>query len=174
MAWHRDHWWIWAVGLLVVGAVIGAFFVLPGDGDEQPQAFGQAPATAAAPETIQMPDVVGIGYGEAVGQLLDSGLFPNSWPVASTPASGNVVAQHPEPGATLAPGSTVRIEVSLSSGQPDDQVLDLTGLSLDDALRTCVEAGFTCSTVPAGGSGRVVTGERPAGGELAHIELSTG
>jgi hypothetical protein len=177
--WYREYWWLWPVALLLIVAAIIAFLALRGGGGNEALArqpvSGQNRTVTAASETIEMPDVVGTQYRDAVEQLLDTGLFPDSWPVESRKESGSVVDQRPDAGAPLAPGSTVRIDVSLGSGEPEEhQVPDLTGLSLDDALRACAEAGFTCRTVPAGGAGRVVTAERPVGGELTQIELSTG
>lgn len=125
-----------------------------------------------------MPDLVGARYPDAVGQALDGGLFPNSFPVESSRERGTVVDQHPAAGAQVALGATVRIDVSVGDGPEEErQVPDLTGLELPEALRACAEAGFTCRAVPAGGPGRVVTAERPVPGgstELAQIELSTG
>ena len=133
---------------------------------------------AAGTETTEMPDVVGAQHPDAVEQLLDAGLFPESFPVDSTEARGTVVDERPAAGTEVALGSGVRIDVSLGSGEREErQVPDLTGQSLAEALLVCAEAGFTCRAVPAGGAGREVAGQRPVAGdptELSQIELSTG
>ena len=148
-------------------------------GPQPTQTVTQTTSTATtAPETIETPDLVGTDYRDAVAQILDAGLFPESFPVESTEERGIVVDQRPQAGARLTPASAVRIDVSLGSGEREERTVpDLTGQSLEDALRACAEAGFTCRGVPAGGQGRQVTGQRPVTGssaELSQIELSTG
>jgi eukaryotic-like serine/threonine-protein kinase len=147
-------------------------------GPEPTQTVTETRTVTAAPETIEMPDLVGAEYRDAVEQVLDTGLFPDSFPVESTEERGTVVDQRPQAGAELAPGSSVRLDVSLGSGEREERTVpDLTGQSLDEALRVCADAGFTCRAVPGGGAGREVTGQRPVTGgsdELSQIELSTG
>jgi beta-lactam-binding protein with PASTA domain len=147
-------------------------------GPEQTRTLTETQTRTNEPETTEMPDFVGTEYPDAVEQALDSGLFPNSFPAESAEDRGTVVDQGPEAGARVVPGSTVRIDVSLGEGpREEQQVPDLTGLELPDALRACADAGFTCRAVPEGGPGRVVTAQRPVVGgstELSQIELSTG
>ena len=180
---YQENWWLFLVGLLLIVGGIVAFFALRGDGETQrvvvPDVVGLRDATVtSSPETIEMLDVVGIEYPDAVERLLDAGLFPESIPVDSLEERGNVVEQRPEAGASVTPGSPVRIDVSLGSGERKArQVPDMTGLSLADALRVCADAGFTCRAVPVGGPGREVAGQRPVlsgSAELSQIELSTG
>ena len=134
--------------------------------------------TTETQELTDMPDVTGTEYPDAVEQLLDAGLLPNSFPVESDEERGNVADQRPEAGARVALGSAVRIDVSLGSGSREQRTVpDLTGQPLADALQACAEAGFTCRAVPEGGAGREVTAQRPVSGgslELSQIELSTG
>jgi eukaryotic-like serine/threonine-protein kinase len=131
------------------------------------------------PETKEMPDLVGTAYPDAVEDLVDVGLFPDSFPVESADERGNVVGQRPDPGAEVTDGSSVRLDVSLGSGEREDgEVPDLTGQSLADALRACAEAGFTCRIVTGAEEGREVAEQRPAAGdtapELSQIALSAG
>ena len=147
-------------------------------GPQQTSTVTETRTVTAEPETMEVPDFVGTPYPDAVDQALDAGLFPNSFPVESTEERGMVVDQDPGAGAQVVPGSGVRIDVSLGEGpREEQQVPDLTGQELTDALRACADAGFTCRAVPAGGPGRVVTAQRPVSGgstELSQIELSTG
>jgi beta-lactam-binding protein with PASTA domain len=130
-------------------------------------------------ETTSMPDLEGAEYPDAVEQLLDAGLFPDSSPVDSSEERGTVVAQRPEPGERLAAGSAVRLNVSLGAGERARRdVPDLTGEELPDALRDCAEAGFTCRVDGDPGEHREVSEQRPAAGqsapELSQIVLVTG
>ena len=134
--------------------------------------------TSTGPETLEVPDVVGSEYPDAVEQILEAGFLPASFPVESAEERGTVVDQQPGGGTQADGASPARLDVSLGSGPREERTVpDLTGQPLDDALRACAQAGFTCRAVPAGGAGREVTGQRPVTGravELAQIELSTG
>lgn len=156
----------------------GTVSIAVSTGPEQTRTVTQTQTVTAEPETTEMPDFVGTAYPDAVDQALDAGLFPNSFPAESTEERGTVVDQGPAAGEQVVPGSTVRIDVSLGEEPRDEQqVPDLTGQELPDALRACADAGFTCRAVPAGGPGRVVTAQRPVSGastELSQLELSTG
>jgi PASTA domain-containing protein len=169
---------IWLIAVVLVLGGIVALVVLRGNEDEAAQTFAEPETLAAEPGSLEMPHLVGTAYQDAVEQALATGLFPNSFSVASAQARGTVIDQRPEPGAQVAPGATIRIDVSRGRGpEVQRQVPDLTGLGLADALRACAQSGFTCRAVPAGGPGLVVTAARPLPGgptELAQIELSTG
>jgi serine/threonine-protein kinase len=139
----------------------------------------QTQTVTTEPETVAMPDVVGAEYPDAVEQLVDARLFPNSFPVESTEERGNVVDQRPDAGAKVPPGSPVRIDVSLGPGEREDrEVPDLTGENVADALGACADAGFTCQTTAGAQQHRHVVGQQPAAGgtapELTQITLVTG
>ena len=144
-------------------------------GPEPTQTVTETVATTG-PELTEMPDLVGTEYPDAVEELVDAGLFPESFPVESGEERGNVVDQRPPAGTGVAAGSGVRLDVSLGSGEREErEVPDLTGQSLADALRACADAGFTCRVT---GDGREVADQQPAAGgtapELSQIALSTG
>ena len=127
-------------------------------------------------ETTEMPDLVGTEYPDAVEELVDAGLFPDSFPVDSAEERGNVVDQRPSAGTEVVPGSDVRLDVAIGSGEREErEVPDLTGQSLGEALQACAEAGFTCRVT---GDGRDVADQQPAAGgsapELSQIALATG
>jgi serine/threonine-protein kinase len=156
----------------------GRVSIVVSTGPEPTQTLTQTQTVTTEPETTEMPDALGTEYADAVEQLLDARLLPESFPVDSSEERGSVVDQRPEAGTRVAPGSAVRIDISLGSGErAQREVPDLTGQSLADALRACAEAGFTCRAVSAGGAGREITGQRPVAGgeaaELSQIELST-
>lgn len=181
--WYSEYRWLGLVAVLLFVGGIVALLALSGGDKGQVQSGGSPIAVSTGPptsepETVEIPDVVGTQYPDAVDQLLDAGLLPESVPVESTEKRGTVVAERPAAGTQAKLAAGVRIDVSLGSGAREErQVPDLTGLSISEALRVCADAGFTCRAVPAGGTGREVAAERPVAGrpvELSQIELSTG
>ena len=100
------------------------------------------------PGPTQMPDAAGADFRDAARAILDAGLLPASYPVASDEPQGTVVAQEPDPGTELDEGSVVRVNVSLGPGdRAEATVPDVTGPEIDEALLECHEAGFTCRVV---------------------------
>jgi eukaryotic-like serine/threonine-protein kinase len=133
----------------------------------------------APPETTELPDVVGMEYPDAVEQLVDVELLPNSHPVEASEERGTVVGQQPEAGASVQSGAAVRIDVSLGAGERAEQEIpDLTGLRLAEALEDCADAGFTCRIVMGSQQGGRVSAQQPAAGgrapELTQITLFAG
>jgi eukaryotic-like serine/threonine-protein kinase len=133
----------------------------------------------APPETTELPDVVGLGYPDAVEQLVDVELLPNTHPVESSEERGTVVGQQPRAGASVQPGTAVRIDVSLGAGERAEQEIpELTGLRLAEALEACADAGFTCRIAMDSQPGGRVSAQEPAAGgrapELTQITLFAG
>jgi eukaryotic-like serine/threonine-protein kinase len=135
------------------------------------------------PEPTDMPGVVGVDYREASDTILDAGLLPTSYPVASDEEQATVVAQNPAEGTALNEGTTVRMNVSLGPGdRAAGTIPDLRDGEAAEALSQCHEAGYTCRLVDRGTSraqskGRVI-GQRPAPGasapSLTQITLAIG
>jgi beta-lactam-binding protein with PASTA domain len=65
---------------------------------------------------VHVPDVVGQSRSAAVSALRDAGLVPSAFTVPSAQPKGTVVAQHPRAGTSVAPGSSVRLNLSNGSG----------------------------------------------------------
>jgi beta-lactam-binding protein with PASTA domain len=146
--------------------------------ETQTQTQTETQTVTTGPETSSMPDVTGTEYRDAVEQLVEAGLFPDSFPVESAEERETVVAQRPEPGTDVEIGSAVRLDVSLGPKAREVlEVPDLTGQALADALRACAEAGFTCRTVTGTREPRDVVSQRPEAGSaapgLSQIALST-
>jgi serine/threonine-protein kinase len=140
----------------------------------------EAETETEPPATTTMPDVLGTELGDAVEQVLDAGLLPDTYPVPSSDERGTVVAQRPDPGTSAEEGARVRLNVSLGEGErADREVPDLTGPELAEALRTCADAGFTCRSLdreaPSAEERGEVIDQQPAAGsgapELTQITL---
>jgi len=137
------------------------------------------PSGESGPETVQMPDVNGDDYVDAVDELVDAGVFPDFIPVESSRERGTVLKQSPDAGEKVEKGATVRLDIALGEGAREEiDVPDFTGKDVGDALKECAQAGFACRTIAGGPDQKDVVGqEPPAGGtepELSIINLLTG
>jgi beta-lactam-binding protein with PASTA domain len=155
----------------------GRVAIVVSTGPQPTETVTQTQTVETTPEGTEMPDLVGTEYPDAVEELVDAGLFPDSFPVESADELGNVVDQRPDPGTRVPPGSEVRLDVSLGEGEREQrEVPDLTGQEPGDALRACADAGFTCRVVTDIQEPREVFDQRPAAGasapELSQIGLT--
>jgi eukaryotic-like serine/threonine-protein kinase len=137
------------------------------------------PSGESGPETVEMPDVTGDDYVDAVDELVDAGVFPDFIPIESSEERGTVVKQSPESGEDVEQGASVRLDVALGDGEREDvDVPDLTGMDVGDALNDCAKAGLACRTIAGGPDQKDVVGqEPPAGGTapaLSIVNLLTG
>jgi beta-lactam-binding protein with PASTA domain len=129
-------------------------------------------ATVGQVQMVQMPDVIGQDYTQAVQQLAGLGLLPQSYPVASSEPQGSVVGQNPAAGSQARTDVPVRVNVSLGPGTRSSGPLpDLTGLKAMDALVKCAQAKYTCRVVfraaPSSSTHGKVIAQSPAGGTNA-------
>ena len=130
-------------------------------------------------ETGKMPDVSGKDHVAAVNQLVNAGLFPDSIPMESGEDRGTVVSQQPDAGKQAPVGSSVRIDISLGSGDREQlEVPDFKGMKVGDALKACAKARFACRTIAGGPVQKDVVGQDPPAGdtkpELSIINVLTG
>jgi beta-lactam-binding protein with PASTA domain len=121
---------------------------------------------------LLVPKVAGLSQRNALARLERLLLKVDSFPVASSRPRGTVVLQQPLGGTRAAPGSGVRLEVSLGPGQrPQRAVPDTVDQDERAARRALVNAGFTVQTVdqPATDQSHegVVQQQNPAGGDRA-------
>ena len=132
-------------------------------------------------EAVALPRVTGKHQILAGAELEQRGLIADSVPVANDAECGTVLRQEPAAGARVAPGTHVRLAVSLGPDPlPEAQVPGLTGLAA--AARTAArEFGFTVRTVeepgPAAKTGIVLRQEPGAlstAPELSQITLYVG
>jgi eukaryotic-like serine/threonine-protein kinase len=129
-------------------------------------------------ETVQVPSVIGKTRDDAISTLVNAGLDPHAFDVASSKPVGTVTAQDPPPGKVIEKGSRVRINVS--SGPADVTVPNVVGLPYDQATSTLRDQGFLVSRVdvdsdrPVG----IVVDESPSGsapkGTTIQLSVSKG
>lgn len=142
---------------------------------------GTGTASSDEREVVALPRVTGKHQILAGAELEQRGLVTDSFPVANDADCGTVLRQEPAAGARVAPGTHVRLTVSLGPDPlPETQVPGLTGLAA--AARTAArEFGFTVRTVeqpgPAAKTGIVLRQEPGAlstAPELSQITLYVG
>jgi serine/threonine-protein kinase len=138
-------------------------------------------ATTAAPESAQVPEVVGLPSSEATSRLREAGFEVELVEVPSQEPAGTVVAQNPSAGSEAERGADVRLNVAqqpagstqpTTTAAPEPQpasVPDVVGQELADATRAFADEGLKVSVryVPSNeAQGRVVAQAQPAGTEL--------
>jgi serine/threonine-protein kinase len=106
------------------------------------------PTVTTAPKAVTMPDETGQDYTQAVQELANLGLMPQTYPVSSAEPQGTVVGQNPPAGSQAHTDVPVRLNVSLGPGtRPSGPLPDLTGLKAIEALVKCAQAKYTCRVV---------------------------
>ncbi len=97
---------------------------------------------------IEVPDVSGVSYAEAVTILQQKGFVANKAETYSSEVEkGNVVSQTPEAGAKAPKGSAVTVRVSLGAEETKVRVPNVIGLDEEDATIALIEAGLTPGVV---------------------------
>ncbi|MFO7974672.1 MAG: C45 family autoproteolytic acyltransferase/hydrolase [Candidatus Hydrogenedentota bacterium] len=99
------------------------------------------------PESVEVPDVVGMTEAEAETALTDVGLGVGNVTdeYSDTVAEGEVISQSPEAGADVLWGSAVDLVVSL--GPEPVTVPNVVGMSQSEAEAALVDAGLTVGAV---------------------------
>jgi hypothetical protein len=135
------------------------------------------------PDTIAVPNVVGLKKEDAEQMLRGAGLVIGTETTASSAATpvGSVIAANPAPGTQIPRDSAVKLEIS--SG-PQIAVPDVVGLTQSAAEGILKNAGFVVgvvkkqpsNSVPAGGisSTNPDAGTRVDQGSTVALELSSG
>ncbi|WP_029321046.1 Stk1 family PASTA domain-containing Ser/Thr kinase [Butyrivibrio sp. AE3004] len=155
------------VGIIVI-ILVGRSIGILGDTTEEEFQTESITGEAVVVNGIQIPDVTGLSYVEAVTALKDKNFkFEKIEDDDSSLAKNTVVSQEPEGGQYAESGSTVKITVSTGKGaessaqastadvaadastiastQEQDtkvSVPNLVGLSIDEAVATLSEAGL--------------------------------
>ncbi len=156
--------------ILLLGRSLGIFGSAD-DGSESANAevaSSTETSTASASDTkdgIQIPDVTGKSYAEAVSILHDDKGFEvaKAADTANTAPKDTVVSTDPKSGKRAKSGATITLYVSdgsnynnqaavtteISTAKSDGQVTvpNIIGLSSEDAVITLVEAGLTAGTI---------------------------
>ena len=132
----------------------------------------EAPPASTESQGKEVPDVRGLAQRVAVARLQSAGFKVDSYPAGSRRPRGTVIAQRPAGGTRASPGSLVRIDVALGSGQrPLRTVPDVVGMTEAEAKSALVQAGFTVRSEDRAAADRsekdVVLDQRPAAGGSA-------
>ena len=132
---HRDEdekprrTWLWVlIGLLLIALIAAAAFFIPKLLDD-------------TPDTVQVPNVVGMKQAPATQELRDAGfeVRARQQPSEGQP-KGEVLSQDPNGDEYVEPGTTV--EIVVSSGKPDVQLRSVIGLDKGEAERLLSNDGF--------------------------------
>jgi eukaryotic-like serine/threonine-protein kinase len=105
-------------------------------------------------ETVTVPSVIGKNRDDAISTLVNAGLDPKAFPVASSRPVDTVTGQDPPAGKVIEKGSRVRI--NYSSGPANVRVPSVIGLQFDQASAALQGQGFAVAR-------RDVDSERPKG-----------
>lgn len=174
--------WPWLLLLLVlVGfGLAGLWLYLD---DRSDKGTKTVVVETVAPSRVAVPDVLRQSQVDAGNAVEAAGLRADTYPVESDEPRGTVVAESPAAGQEVDAPSTVRLNVSLGSGERAAKAVpDVTGPPESEARSQARASGFTVRTVdrPApepDNRGEVLT-QQPAAGtsapELTQITLYVG
>ena len=153
------------------------------DNPTAPTTQRAAPTTTTTPDSaalVDVPDVLGLSYGEADAQLRSIGLVPEpSYQVNTGQPENTVFAQRPQAGQRIEEGATVALTVS----QGDiPRVPPVRGRNRVDATEILRSAGYEVNVIegPSQAEAGIVVGQDPssntelAPGEAVTITVSTG
>ncbi len=103
---------------------------------------------SAGVKGVEVPNVLGVSYAEAVTALDQKGFVANKVESYSSEVEkGNVISQMPEAGSKAPSGSAVTVRVSLGAEETKVRVPNVIGLDEEDATVSLIEAGLTPGTV---------------------------
>ena len=182
---HRSDGWKRAVlmflglAVLLVALIFLAwtFYDSLGLGDDNGPA---APTTSDSAALIDVPDVLGLSYGEADAQLRSVGLVPEpSYQVNTGQPENTVFAQSPPAGQRIEEGATVALTVSQGE---TPRVPPVRGRNRVDAEAVLRSAGYEVIVIEGASQAEagIVVGQDPssntelAPGEAVTITVSTG
>jgi beta-lactam-binding protein with PASTA domain len=135
------------------------------------------------PELSEVPGVLHIGYIDSARRVEDAGFVAETYPVASKRLRGMVVRQQPAPSTPWARGRTVRLYVSVGTGDRGAiELTDYSGLPERQARELLERAGFTVRVVERPAPSRKLLGkvirQAPAAGKrmpvLSQVVLYVG
>jgi Tol biopolymer transport system component len=109
-----------------------------------PSSQTTAADVSRAPQTVRVPEVVGLSPEKAEVALIELGLSMESEVVTGTYTNAAVIEQEPEPGTIVEVGGTVKVVI----GPAQDRILvpDVAGLRAHEALVALKEAGLLLRT----------------------------
>jgi beta-lactam-binding protein with PASTA domain len=164
-----------------------------GSGTEPPAETEQTPTLTDSPsdtvivepepELSEVPGVLHIGYVESARRVEEAGFVAETYPVASKRLRGMVVRQVPDQWTPWARGRTVRLYVSVGTGERGAvELTDYSGLPERQARELLERAGFTVRVIQRPAPSRKLLGkvlrQAPAAGRrmpvLSQIVLYVG
>jgi len=99
---------------------------------------------SAGVKGVEVPNVLGVSYAEAVTALDQKGFVATKVESYSSEVEkGNVISQTPEAGSKAPSGSAVTVRVSLGAEETKVRVPYVIGMDEEDATVSLVEAGLT-------------------------------
>jgi serine/threonine-protein kinase len=116
----------------------------PSSGASVPKGSAVKLVISAGPDTIAVPNVVGLSDDRARDTLKQAGFSSvSSRPADSLEDEGNVVAVDPAEGKQAAKNTTITLQVSTGT----IKVPDVTGKTEDEARKTLTDAGFSAGQI---------------------------
>ncbi len=141
------------------------FAQAPSGGSEADEGSTVAIRVSSGPDTIAVPNGVGLAEADARDRLVDAGFQVESNEVFSDRDPGTVTAQSPNAGAEAARGSTVTIDVSKGSGLVE--VPNVVGMTRGQAEAELSNAQLEANVVqvPSDEPVGTVVAQNPVGGQ---------
>lgn len=138
----------------------------PRAGTEADEGASVRITVSTGPETKAVPNAVGLEQTEARDRLAEAGFEVNAVEVFSDKPEGAVIAQNPPAGRQVAPGETVRINISKGTGLVD--VPSLVGRSVDSAEAELQQLGLRANVVevPSPEPAGTVVAQNPTTGQI--------
>lgn len=140
---------IGAVVIFLVGRAFGLFQFGTNETTEVPTTSEVQTASTDTENTgVEIPDVTGLSYAEAVAKLNKQGFEAEKVETASdTVTKGIVIEQSPKANDYANRGSTVKLSVSIGADANKIRVPNVVGLSEMDATAVLVENNLTVGTI---------------------------
>jgi beta-lactam-binding protein with PASTA domain len=137
----------------------------PGAGEDAEEGSTVTISVSRGPDTIAVPNAVGLAEAEARDRLVDAGFQVESNEVFSDREPGTVTAQSPNAGAEAERGSTVTIQVSKGSGLVE--VPNVVGMTRGQAEAELSNAKLEANVVevPSDEPVGTVVAQNPVGGQ---------
>jgi beta-lactam-binding protein with PASTA domain len=137
----------------------------PGAGADAEEGSTVTISVSRGPDTIAVPNAVGLAEAEARDRLVDAGFQVESNEVFSDREPGTVTAQSPNAGAEAERGSTVTIQVSKGSGLVE--VPNVVGMTRGQAEAELSNAKLEANVVevPSDEPVGTVVAQNPVGGQ---------
>jgi serine/threonine-protein kinase len=138
----------------------------PGAGTEADEGSTVAIRVSGGPDTVAVPNAVGLAEAEARDRLVGAGFQVESNEVFAEREPGTVTAQSPSAGAEAARGATVTIDVSKGTGLVEvPNVVGMTRGQAEAELSTArLEANIV--DVPSDEPVGTVVAQNPVGGQV--------